>query len=500
MNPADAYPGSGFVPLPGQSRSAPLSGLVASPARRAAAAIKQLPERAANAPINFWLIGLTLIYLALSYFLLAQSIWVRLALASLLILRMRADIIIPLCLSCLQLKLNVRDAGVDLSAAGAQVAEGLTGYESYAFAVPPLLISLRTALTLPSARTDKRGFPYWLYFLWLFGGIFVVVGAFVNMGSARGWTGAMRMYSIVGCMFYGLLMPRPSLRQIDRLAGSLAGVGLILFAGQAARMFNSKILFVLAPLCVSWGVLGMLALSGTRTLKAAVVLAVTSVPIAVSSTFTVFGAWLWAGIASVLQFTTSPGGRRPPSRMVWVVAATAAVLATVFLVGLTRRVGEKSRHDGTLLGRIEWKLYSDRAPLWWGCLKIIAEEPSLIPTPERPFLIEWFGEEQLWPAGPHNLALELVNQLGIIAGPISILVLAYFVCRCAVVLKQEPSRGVQALAIATISGILVGGLTLPYMVQDRIAEYLMIATAVALSSSLAARTEPAVAARGGRRA
>lgn len=498
MNPADAYPGAGFGPLSGQSRSAPLPG--AYVAARAATAVKHVPERAANSPINFWLIGLAMVYLAFSYFLLAPSIWVRLALASLLILRMRADIVIPLCLSCLQLKLNIREIAEDMGRVAPAAVEGLTGFESYAFAVPPLLISLRTALALPSARTDKRGFPFWLYFLWLFGGVFVVVGAFVNMGSARGWTGGMRMYSIVGCLFYGLLMPRPSLRQIDRLAGGLATVGLILFAASAVRLFNSKVLFVLAPLCVSWGVLGVLSLSGTRTLKAAVVLAVTSLPIMISSTFTVLGAWLWAGIASVFQFTTRPGGRWPPSRMIWLVAASAAVLATIFLVGLTRRVGEKSRHDGSLLGRIEWKLYSDRAPLWWGCLQIIAEEPSLIPTPERPFVIEWFGEEQLWPAGPHNLALELVNQLGIIAGPISILVLGYFVCRCAVVLTQEPSRGVQALAIATISGILVGGLTLPYMVQDRIAEYLMIATGVALSSSVAARSEPNVATRLGRRA
>ena len=475
-------------------------GPAAAPAVRVPAIGRPFPELAANDPINWWLIGAALVYVAVSYFFLAPSIWLRMVLASLLILRMRADIIIPLCLSCLQLRLNIRESMSDVSEITPGIIGGLTGFESYAFAVPPLLISLRTALAFPSARTDRRGFPFWLYFIWLFGGAFVVVGAFMNMGTVRGWTGGMRMYSIVGCMFYGLLMPRPSLRQIDRLAGGLATVGMVLFACSAAGVFGSKVLFVLAPVCVSWGVSGLLTLSSTQSIGAAVLLAVTSLPILVSSTFTVFGSWLWAGLAAVVHRSTSPGGRRPPTRMAWLVAGSAAVLAIVFLNGLTRRVGERSHHDGTMLGRMEWKLYADRAPLWWGCVQKIAEEPSLIPTPERPFFIEWFGEERLWPAGPHNLALELINQLGVVAGPISILVLTYFVCRCAVVLTRERSRGVQTLAISTISGILVGGLTLPHMVQDRIAEYLLIATAVALSSSIAARSEPMSAANGGGRA
>jgi hypothetical protein len=467
-------------------------GPAAAPAVRVLATGRPFPELAANDPINWWLIGAALVYVAMSYFLLVPSIWLRLVLASLLILRMRADIIIPLCLSCLQLKLNFQESMSDVADIASGTIAGLTGFESYAFAIPPLLISVRTAFALPSTRTDRRGFPTWLYAVWLFGGAFIVVGAFVNLGTTRGWTGGMRMYSIVGCLFYGLLMPRPSLRQIDRLAGGLAAIGMILYAAAATGRFSTKILFVLAPICIAWGVTGVLGPVGIRSATAALMLAVTSVPILVSSTFTVFGTWLWSGLAAVLQCTTRPGGRRLPTRMVWMVIVSAVVLSSVFLFGLTRRIGERSIHDSTMLGRMEWKLYADRSPLWWGCIKIISEEPSLLPTPERPFMVEWFGVKALWEFGPHNLVLELLNQLGVVAGFISIVVLVYFVGRCVVVLTQDRSRGVQTLAIATIGGIMVGGLTLPYMIQDRIAEYLLIATAVALSSSMAARSVEAV--------
>ena len=71
-------------------------GPAAAPAVRVPTTGRPFPELAANDPINWWLIGAALVYVAVSYFLLAPSIWLRLVLASLLILRMRADIIIPL--------------------------------------------------------------------------------------------------------------------------------------------------------------------------------------------------------------------------------------------------------------------------------------------------------------------------------------------------------------------------------------------------------------------
>jgi hypothetical protein len=258
---------------------------------------------------------------------------------------------------------------------------------------------------------------------------------------------------------------------------------MILFGAALTGRFSSKVLFALAPICVSWGISGLLSMSGSSILLAAIVLVVTSLPIAISSTFTVFGAWSWAAIATLCESTTSPRARRPPRLMLWMVAASAVFVGAVFVVGINRPVSEKLHHDGSVLGRIEWKLYADRAPLWWGCVQSFFEEPSLLPIPERPFLIEWFGSQRLWPAGPHNLVLELLNQLGMVAGPIAVLVLSYLVCRCAVVLTREPSRGIQALAITTIAGVLVGGLTLPYMVQDRIAEYIFFATGLALGTS-----------------
>lgn len=462
-------------------------GLVAQPAAAAARGgaignVRQT-EDVRNSPINWWLIAVALVYLALSYFFLAASIWFRLLFASYLILRMRADSIIPLCLSCLQLKLNFRESIADDFAMDGGAVAGLTGFESYAFAIPPLLISIRAAVALASARTDKQGFPFGLYTLWLCGAVFVVAGAFINLGSARGWTGGMRMYSIVGSIFYGLLMPRLSGRQVERLAGGVACVGMILFAMSIVLPFGSKVMFVLSPVCGAWAVSGLLSLAASRIPAASLLLFINSLPMLTVATFTSFGAWAWACVAAVVECSVKPSPRRPSRMIVWLVLATFGLLCVVFAIGLSNLITQKAHHDGTFWGRIEYKLYADRAPLWSACLQIILEEPSLIPTPDRPFMIEWFGEKRLWSGGPHNLALELVNQLGSVAGPISIIVLGYAVWSCTAVLARESNRGVQTLAIALISGVLVGGLTLPYMVQDRIAEFLFFAAGTAIASS-----------------
>jgi hypothetical protein len=164
----------------------------------------------------------------------------------------------------------------------------------------------------------------------------------------------------------------------------------------------------------------------------------------------------------------SPGGpKRLASHLQAYVLATAIFCTVLFFVGVSRQVNDKSTNDGTFLGRIESKLYADRGPIWSGCIRVLFEDPSILPTPERGFVIQWFGQEKFWENGPHNLDLELLNQLGWVAGPISLLVLAYVVVGCTGVLARDDTPGARVIAISAICSIVVGGLTLPYIVQDR---------------------------------
>ncbi len=438
----------------------------------------------ANDPINWWLIGLTGVYLAWSYYALPSSIWARLGLVVLLTLRMKPDIIIPYCLSCLQLKLNFTESLSDEIRIDDGVMAGLTGFESYAFALPPLLIGVRSMFAFTNSRTDHRFFPVGLYLLWLLGAVLVVIGAFTIFRTGRGWTGAVRMYSIVGAVFYGLLMPRLKPEQINRLAAGLATVCLVLFSLSLAGRFGSRMLFVLGPLGAAWAVSGSLLLS-RKSFFAFALLFVTGSVSLYRATFMVFGQWIWAGITTVINWTCAAGTRQVAYRMHVHVLATALFCMVLFLFGIARQVNEKSSGEGpsTFIERIEGKLYADRGPIWSGCVRAIFEEASILPTPERGFVIQWFGQEKFWENGPHNLVLELLNQLGWVAGPISIIVLGYTVIASTGVLARDDNRGARAIATAIICSIVVGGLTLPYIVQDRQGEFMLFAAGLAIGSS-----------------
>jgi len=439
-------------------------------------------ERADSEPINWWLIALALGYALLSYFLLVPSIWVRMLLASFLILRMRPDVVIPYFISCLQLKLNFSGAVTgDFDFGDNTMAVALTGFESYAFAIPPLLISVRAAFAAADKRIDRSRFPAWLYMVWAMGGILVVVGAFTILGSGRGWTGAMRLYSIVGGVFYGMLMPRMSPRQVNRLATGMACVCLAFFLTALATPFGGKLMFVLGPIGASWGATQLL--SRKRMVLAALLLAATGYISLFRSTLMVFGTWVWAVLASCIAQVTTRRGQRNNRAFAAFVLASVVFCAFLFVVGVTRKVNERQQFDASFLGRIEYKLYADRGPIWYGCISALMEEPSLFPTPERAFMVEWLEFNVLWIFGPHNLFLELLNQLGVVAGPIAIVVMAYTVAGCVGAVGRDPSSGVRTLAIATLCSIVVGGLTLPYSVGDRLGENVLIPAGMAIANS-----------------
>jgi len=490
MSRADATPYGGGR-LTCATVAGPVAGPAASVVRRPSAAAplaRRGGHRLANDPINWWLIGLTIGYLAWSYYSLPSSIWARLAFAILLTIRMKPDIIIPYCLSCLQLKLNFAESLSDEINLESGFAAGLTGFESYAFAVPPLLISVRAALAFTNARTDHRFFPTGLYLLWALGGIFVVIGAFTIFGTGRGWTGAMRMYSIVGAVFYGLLMPRLRPSEINRLAAGLAVVCLALYALAMGGRFGARTLFVIGPIGAAWGVTALLRPSRTA-LFAIVLLFVTATVSLFRATFMVYGSWIWAATAAGLAWMSPGGPKRLASHLQAYVLATAIFCTVLFFIGVSRQVNDKSTNDGTFLGRIEQKLYADRGPIWSGCIRVLFEDPSILPTPERGFVIQWFGQEKFWENGPHNLELELLNQLGWVAGPISLLVLAYVVVGCTGVLARDDTPGARVIAISAICSIVVGGLTLPYIVQDRQGEFLLFSAGLVIGSSRVNRLE-----------
>jgi hypothetical protein len=248
-----------------------------------------------------------------------------------------------------------------------------------------------------------------------------------------------------------------------------------------ASPFGGKLMFVLGPIGASWATTHFLARK--RPLLAVVLLAATGTVSLFRSTFMVFGTWVWAVLASgIAQATTRRGQHRNRTFSLF-VGTTAVFCAVLFVIGFTKRINERAAADTSFLGRIEYKLFADRGPIWWGCISELMEAPSFFPTPERAFMIEWLEFNVLWIFGPHNLLLELLNQLGMVAGPISCAVIAYTIAGCVGAVGRDHNGGVRTLAIAALCSLVVGGLTLPYSVGDRLGENVLIPAGMAIANS-----------------
>jgi len=440
------------------------------------------PRRAALArdrAINPYLITLAFIYLAWSYFHLSSSIWARFLFASYLILRMRPDIILPYAISCMQLRLNLA-LGDGFGSGLEDVYAGLTGYESYAFSLPPVLMAVRTVIAMFDARVNRAALPMGVAIAWLLAGLLVVAGAIYAKSAGYGWTASVRMYAVVGSGLYGMLMPRLDQRELTRLGGSLAFMAAVLSLSALYGTYASQLLFLLGPVAAVWGTSGVL--SRTKPLRSAVELVISGAFCVFSSTFMLMLTWLWCAIAGVVEQAAVRSRHEPYKRIHAFILVSFVCCVAVFAMGLVLHVEDKAESDQSVMGRLESKLYKDRGPLWVGFIRSMYEEPLLLPVPGRAFNIRSFGKDTLWRNGPHNLVLELLRQMGLIVGPICVAVLAAMVMRLSRVMAYDPNRGARAIATGAISAVMIGGVTLPFVLADRQGEIILMAAGLVVTS------------------
>jgi hypothetical protein len=393
---------------------------------------------------------------------------------------MRPDIVVPYALSCMQLRLNLSLAGVGFDSGLEDVYANLTGFESYAFSVPPVLLAVRTVIAMFDARVNRAAFPMGIGLAWLAAGVLVVAGAIYAKSNGFGWTASMRMYAIVGSALYGILMPRLNGREIARLGGSLALLGALLAFCALYRIYSSQLLFLLAPVAAVWGVNGLLG--WRKPVVSAVVLTVSGSFSLLCSTFMLMLTWLWCAAAGVVEQAAKGTRQAPYKRLHAFIFTSFLCCVSVFAMGFVRHVEDKADGDESFIGRLEGKLYKDRGPLWVGFVRSMYEEPSFLPVPGRAFMIRSFGKDTLWRNGPHNMILELLRQMGLFVGPICVAVLASLVVRLTRVIAYDSNPGARAIATGAISAIMVGGVTLPFILADRQGEILLMAAGLVVTS------------------
>ena len=429
--------------------------------------------------LNPYLIALALIYLVWSYYHLSSSIWARFLLSSYLILRMRPDIIVPYAISCMQLRLNL-SLGEGFGGGMEDVYAGLTGYESYAFSLPPVLMIVRTVIAMFDARVNRAAFPVAAATAWLFAGLLVVAGAIYAKSFGFGWTASVRMYAVVGSALYGMLMPRLDDRELTRLGACLAFMGAVLSLSALYGIFSSQLLFLLGPVAAVWGMSGVL--SRTKPIRSAVELVTSGAFCVFCSTFMLMLTWMWCAIAGFVEQAAARSRREPYKRIHAFIVVSFLCCVTVFTMGFVLHVEDKAESDQSVMGRLEAKLYKDRGPLWVGFVRSMYEEPLFLPVPGRAFMIRSFGKDALWRNGPHNLILELIRQMGLIVGPVCVGVLAALVMRLTRVMAYDPNRGARAIATAAISAVMIGGVTLPFVLADRQGEIILMAAGLVVTS------------------
>jgi len=431
-----------------------------------------------SAIFNPYLIALGIIYVVWSWVHLPSSIWARSLLACYLIWRMKPDVILPFVLTCAQLRIQIGGGGSFEEVQ--DIAMQMTGYEQYAFMIPCVLYAIRTFFAAVSVRVARRAqFPFWLYNLYLFGMLFAIAGAISAYGT-RGWTAGVRDYCVVGLYFYGLLMPACSKQQLMQLVTGFASLGLLTVVGNLLFGLHSRQLWVLLPIAGSFAPLVILGRGRLWQCCLAVVYSVMAAIFAAEATFTLVLLWAWNTVAGVWL---GPFGRKS-LRWVAVTGLTYALLAmtlgmffyAAFTHDPTRDLLDKVKGgQGSTYERMTFKLLSDRGPIWWGAMRELSENPTLCGMPSPEFMIRSLGKEHIWPYSTHSILLDPLLRLGLVAGPILLLILFHAVMVSRNAVAQETDIGITVLGLAVISNIVLGGATLPYMLNERAAEHIYMA-------------------------
>lgn len=426
--------------------------------------------------VNPALIGLAMAYVLWSWVHLPSSIWVRSLLACYLIMRMKPDVIIPFVLSCAQLRIQIGERGSfdEMQA----MAQQMTGFEQYAFIIPCILYFIRTFFAAMSVRVKRRAeFPFWLYRLYVFGMLFVFVGAISAYGSP-GWTAGVRDYCVVGLYFYGLLMPACSKRQLMQLATGFAVLGLLTVLGSLTVGYQSRQLWVLLPVAGSFAPLLYLGGGKMLQLLVATLYFVLGVVFAVKATFTLVLLWVWNAIAGVsLGLLGIPASRRAITSAL--TYGLLAVTIFMFFFGAFTHDPTKDLLDAgkgaevwTTYDKMVYKLRGDRGPIWWGAMLELGKNPTLCGIPSPQFNVRSHNKDTIWPYSTHSILMDPLLRLGVVAGPTLLLILVHAVMVAKNAVTRENDIAVAVLALAIISNIVLGGATLPYMLNERAAEHM----------------------------
>lgn len=472
------------------SRPAPL--LQYQPAETATLPSAHGAPRPAAKTINWLLISIAAGYLAWSAIHLPSSIWIRAVLFSFLVIRMKPDVILPLLMVTPQLRwlfLTQAERGDSFDVLR-DVYEQLTGAEQYAFTIPMIIIPIRVALAWSSSH--PAGFPSRLFVAWLAGGLLVAFNTFLQMGAVGSWAYAIRIYSVVGMYFFGMLLPQISDHELKKLVAGVMVLALPLYAIGLVKGSATQLLYVVSPLAVGAAVQGLT--NGRAAIRhfllSAAVLAIGIIFSIQNHSMMHAVVFTYAAICvfCLVKVPLSSGMRR------WLasILSVTTVLSIIMLMTLAiyqfhvdAQVRRQAVTEGTQ-DYVGFKLFEERATIWYGQVKhLVTKANPVMPVYGDPFEVQLPGRTALWVNTPHNLILAVVRLYGFVVGGIVFMVIGHMLVWSTRVVWLKSHSLWAVIGLAAVASTVVGGLTLEYVITEWQAEWFLalvgMAAAVAIS-------------------
>jgi hypothetical protein len=306
----------------------------------------------------------------------------------------------------------------------------------------------------------------WLLVLLLIGLIPALLGGLQGqaMGMNR-WSFGIRGMLAIGGVFWGAMLVARAEVERQVLVGQLTRIVAVGAALALFGVIRGHFLFLVIGLSAGC----VFHLLRTRSI-ALIPTMLVSLFAPLVATLTVAAQVLFAWLALAIASRRIRFARRLLVRLSIAGAIVASAGMIALVVAMSYDVGIVAGEDAGLLSFVMFKLLGDRGPLWLAAIAQIMAGPHLIMPAGRPLLPENFlflrGGLDVWEHGAHNTVLELVRNVGLIAGPIALLVMVNTLVRVGQVLINSSDPALLGLAAGILAVAIPGITTGNYPIED----------------------------------
>ena len=332
-----------------------------------------------------------------------------------------------------------------------------------------------------------------MFILWNVGALFAVLIAINGiMHHHQAWSGPLRGYlSTIGIFYgYAIAMKSPHLKGplfIDFLLFFFF-IGLIAAVG----IFHHRILFLGAGFVPGLAVIALRRsdplskLLGAGNLIVWALYALAGFSMRHETTFTLISLFIVSSGLGVLTMLRSSGMIRLTGKLLGYPAVFAILFYVLFSIYGAKHFAMGSYANSgaelTLVERIQFKVFDDRARLWGFVLDDIMRDNKILPIPGEDLMVMHPKRGVVYVRhGAHNSYLQALRENGFISGGIIIILMMYALVRAGKAYGGSTVGVTGALAIGAIATLTVGAVTGHYVIGQTIGALIFMLGGMAMA-------------------